>query len=829
MEEEVPRQGRRAAGSRWRPQAWSLRTKVSVVLLLPVIVALVLAGSQVYTELGQATDVSAVRDQLPVLAGTIDLANLIDEEMVAAVAPPGSTSLGEQMAASNAKSDAVLKAAAAVGLTPVAAGDLNTALGRLDGLRAANAATNIDAVTQASGYHDVLIALSGIAPDLVAPATSADLTKAATATEFLVQLRTVLAMEQALLRTAALDPNNRAALIAANHAAAEEAVITDQAGRIMPASLATEFAAAVATAPDRQNLLDTALTTGDTQALLGSLTPISDQSGIIGDLLTSLVNSLSNTATSLTDQARTDAGLDIGLVLAALLGAVAIALYVARSLISPVRRLHAAALDAAHRRLPETIERVRAGLQIDWQSVGSMAVPTGEEIGQLSRAFDEMQRQAVRLAGDQAELRRQVGEMFMTLARRSQSLVELQLSVIEELEADEQDPHRLENLFRVDHIAARLRRNGENLQVLAGGSPARPNQGPIGTAELLRAAMSEVKDYRRVAFGNAPTSLVHAHAAADVVHILAELLENAIRFSPPEDKVVLTADRGADGGVLIEVVDTGLGMTEEDIAAANERLAAGAAVTPETTRRMGLFVVGRLAAPHGVTVRLRRTLARATQPGITASVHVPGGLVIAAPDGAMPDATALHGPPQRLALNGAEAKPGAYEPAWPSEDIPEPITAPDAPTPIFDQIVAGWFIETPIPAPVAWRTPADTARRAAETAVRRPKRSPVGNTGLPVRKPGAQLAPGAARPDSAPDGPRSADFRDPVAVRNNLSRHYSGMLAARQRTRPTSSGDSGLDSGVDKAGKAGKGDAGNKARTQADGRSDGTGGRSARP
>jgi anti-sigma regulatory factor (Ser/Thr protein kinase) len=384
----------------------------------------------------------------------------------------------------------------------------------------------------------------------------------------------------------------------------------------------------------------------------------------------------------------------------------------------------------------------------------------------------------VRLAvGEQAEMRIQVSEMFMTLSRRSQSLVELQLSVIEDLEADEQDPQRLAELFQIDHIATRLRRNGENLQVLAGGRPVRRDVGAIATVELLRAATSEVKDYQRIALGNAPRGSVQSEAAADVVHILAELLENAIRSSPPEEQVVLTADRGADGGVLIEVVDIGLGMSREDLEAANARLAAGATVSPETTRRMGLFVVGRLAASHGITVRLRPTTTRTASAGVTASVHVPGVLIL----------VDLPPRPGSLALSTTVNGTARHElePQWPAEEPgPAPPAVPEhspLPTPIFDQMLSHWFADPPAtpPRPGEWATPADQVRQAAEAAVGTVDGLEFTGSGLPTRRPGAQLAPGSVAP-RRPE-PATASFRDPAAVRNNLSRHYSGMRAARHR------------------------------------------------
>ncbi|MEV6624841.1 ATP-binding protein, partial [Amycolatopsis sp. NPDC051114] len=440
-----------------------------------------------------------------------------------------------------------------------------------------------------------------------------------------------------------------------------------------------------------------------------------------------------------------------------------------------IGRLHAAAVDTARRRLPATIERIREGDDVDWQATERLPVDSEEEIGQLARAFDDMHRQAVRLAvGEQAEMRIQVSEMFMTLSRRSQSLVELQLSVIEDLEADEQDPQRLAELFQIDHIATRLRRNGENLQVLAGGRPVRRDIGPVATVELLRAATSEVKDYQRVTLGNAPRGSVQSEAAADVVHILAELLENAIRSSPPDQQVVLTADRGFDGGVLIEVVDAGLGMTREDLEAANARLAAGASVSPETTRRMGLFVVSRLAASHGITVRLRSTSTRTASAGITASVHVPGVLITVD----LPVRPGVPGLPEQAGNGVARPEP---EPRWPVEEPAAVVAPPPMPTPIFDQMLSHWFADDRAkPArPGEWATPADDVRQAAEAAVGTLDDPEFTESGLPTRQPGAQLAPGSVAPRQ-PQPPDSS-FRDPAAVRNNLSRHYSGMRAARHR------------------------------------------------
>ncbi|WP_276821326.1 sensor histidine kinase [Mycolicibacterium mageritense] len=224
-------------------------------------------------------------------------------------------------------------------------------------------------------------------------------------------------------------------------------------------------------------------------------------------------------------------------------------------------------------------------------------------------------------------MRLQIGDMFETLSRRSRSLVEEQLALIEALELDEEDPARLEHLFRLDHLATRMRRNGDNLLVLADTAERHRTSGPVTLPDVLRAAMSEVEEYRRVQVGQMVDVSIVGAAAGDIGHLIAELLDNALRYSPPEAPVVVTVGRAVDGGVLVEVADRGLGMPKEDLTAANERLALGGEVTSETAKRMGLFVVGRLARRHDATVRLRTTAGLTDRPGVTASVHLPGALI----------------------------------------------------------------------------------------------------------------------------------------------------------------------------------------------------------
>ncbi|WP_245811863.1 HAMP domain-containing sensor histidine kinase [Actinophytocola xinjiangensis] len=725
--------------SRWQVSGWPLRTKVAVVLVVPAVVALVLGGLRVQSQLDEAAGLSTVRDRLTVLTESLTLADLIGVEMVDAAVGGAGDSLDTSVARVDQQIAVLRSATDFAGLPDTVAEDLRVALERLATLRALPAD---DPVAVSAGYREVLATLADLVPAVVSLARNEELDDRASAVASLSMLRAALASETALIRSG-VDGARRSAMIAAAQQAVTEEVVRGQQLRAeLTGAWVTRLDDATLSVAQRQSVLRAAVAGERIAPLPTLLLGLDTTSEGMAALLDDVVADLSTTVSARTDEARADALRDTAVVLGALLAALAIALAVARSLLSPLHRLRSAALHAANERLPETVERVRAGEQVDYRSVEPVPVHTEEEVGQLARAFDDMHRQAVRLAGEQAELRLQVSEMFMTLSRRSQSLVESQLTVIEELESDEQDPRRLAGLFRLDHLATRLRRNGENLQVLAGGTPPRRGSRPVDVVEVLRAATSEITDYQRVSLGNAPGAAIRASAAADVVHILAELLENATRFSPPEQRVVLTADRGSDGGLLFEVVDSGLGMAADDLAAANDRLSTPDVVDPETTRRMGLFVVSQLAARHGITVTLRPTHDSATQAGVTAGLHVPGTLVIA--DGTPPPALAPAPVPELVAAGAAPAEP---------VDWFTPVVEADPP-PL-------WPTEAPDPEPV--------------TAAGLPMRRPAGRAAPPPPRP-VPAPPPAPEPEPAP----RADFRDPEAIRSNLSRHYSGMQAARR-------------------------------------------------
>ena len=244
---------------------------------------------------------------------------------------------------------------------------------------------------------------------------------------------------------------------------------------------------------------------------------------------------------------------------------------------------------------------------------------SSDEIGEVARAFDQVHREALRLAANEAALRGNVNAMFVNLSRRSQSLVERQIRLIDDLEQGEQDPERLSNLFQMDHLATRMRRNSENLLVLAGHEVSRRWNQPVALVDVLRAAVSEIEQYERVSMNVQPGISVRGQAVNDVVHLVAELVENATSFSSAETPVTVSGHLLNSGGVLLDISDQGVGMGAEEMAHANWRLDNPPVVDVAVSRRMGLFVVARLAARHGIRVRLRP----ATTGGLTALVWLP--------------------------------------------------------------------------------------------------------------------------------------------------------------------------------------------------------------
>ena len=348
--------------------------------------------------------------------------------------------------------------------------------------------------------------------------------------------------------------------------------------------------------------------------------------------LVGLVQQVQSQANSLAQSALHSAIVIAVATLLLLLLVLLITTFVARSMIRPLRKLRADALEVAGSKLPDMVRRLSQSEGGDASAeVEPIGVNSTDEIGEVARAFDQVHREAVRLAADEALLRGNLNAMFVNLSRRSQSLIERQLSLIDNLEQTEQDSDRLSSLFRLDHLATRMRRNSENLLVLAGHEAAsRRWSQPVPLVDVLRAAISEIEQYERVVLNVQPGIQVMGQAVNDVVHLVAEIVENATTFSPEDTQVYVTGQPLTSGGVLLDITDNGVGISEQEMAHANWRLDNPPVVDVAVSRRMGLFVVGRLAARHGVRVRLRH----AQSGGLTALIWLPES--VASPESAQP-------------------------------------------------------------------------------------------------------------------------------------------------------------------------------------------------
>ncbi|MFD3684744.1 nitrate- and nitrite sensing domain-containing protein [Nocardiopsis sp. NPDC058631] len=354
-----------------------------------------------------------------------------------------------------------------------------------------------------------------------------------------------------------------------------------------------------------------------------------------------IAEGIAGEANDLRADAMTRALTDLVLVALVLLAVFILTSVVVRSLVRPLRTLEDGARRVAERDLPDAINRMQeAGSVPETVKVTPIEVESNDEIGEVARAFDDVHRVALTLASDEAALRSNVNAMFVNLSRRSQTLVERQLRLIDGLEQSEQDSDRLSDLFQLDHLATRMRRNNENLLVLSGQDNTRKWAQPVPLVDVLRGAVSEVEQYERVNV-RAPSHIsVLGRPVNDVIHLVAELVENATSFSPHDTEVLVSAKSLDNGAVQVDVTDSGIGMAPEDRAAINARLAAPPVIDVAVSRRMGLFVVSRLAHRHGVTLRIEE----AHGGGTTAHVTFPPDLLITPVEG-------------QHALGGANSRP----------------------------------------------------------------------------------------------------------------------------------------------------------------------------
>lgn len=444
----------------------------------------------------------------------------------------------------------------------------------------------------------------------------------------------------------------------------------------------------------------------------------------------------------------------------AILATAAIGFLVSRAIGRPVRLLTDAATRAATTGLPLIVSEIQtAEADADVPVPERFVVESEDELAELATALNAMQGTAVDLAVGQARARRTVAENLSSLGRRNQSMLSRTLSFISTLEQDERNPATLSNLFRLDHLVTRIRRNAESLLVLAGNVPSRPYSEPIDLGDVVRAALSQIEGYDRVSYDDLDSAKVQGAAADDVSHVLAELLENATNYSPPGSSVQVRGRLRSDGYV-VSIADEGIGMNAEAIAAANERVGSVHDFDQTPSRVLGHLVVGSLTARHGIGVKLAET---ATGTGVTVSVTLPISLLegVAAPAERADSAPAIR-PGRRAAAAAPERVRETPVRRLPSS--PEPASALLARTTINGS--------------------ADPkAASKAEAAGTVSESKPVSKTqgGLSRRVRGAQM------PDTGAASLPAARPADPVEVRSALSAIQRGVQKGREDagTSPT--------------------------------------------
>ncbi|MFF8645396.1 nitrate- and nitrite sensing domain-containing protein [Streptomyces sp. NPDC015345] len=647
-----------SSGGRMSPRNWRVPTRLNAILLIPVLVGLVMGGFQVKGSIDTWSEAQDAESTARLVRASLDYGNRLIEERDLSAAPLLNGKRNDPVVVRARK--ATDKAAAAfkdaVEEMPDKEG-LNRRLAafrkvepHLAPLRQAAYTTKLSGAKTEEGYvaiqHPLMefanelglgtgnitsygrtvyaISLSKAALSLQRSLGTHLLVKPGPGTGSLALQRTSLSSYAYLERIAIEEytgggtPEDVAKLEQAKKelkAAAEK--------QANPAPSQEKMVAALATLPSTQPSARVELAgKGITrQAWWATTTAKFDAYRTIeSDLADKAVDEASDIAAT----AQRNAYITGAIVVLALLAAFILAGMMARQMSRSMRQLRTAAFGIAEQRLPmlvDQLSRTDPG-RVDTR-VQPIPITSTDEIGEVARAFDQVHREAVRLAAEQALLRGNINAIFTNLSRRNQSLIEGQLTLITDLENNEADPDQLENLFRLDHLATRMRRNGENLLVLSGEEPGRRWDQPVPLVDVLRAASSEVEQYERIELSGVPEAEIHGLAVTDLVHLLAELLENATTFSSPQTKVRVTATRLPDGRIMVEIHDKGIGLTAEDFADINHKLANPPTVDAAISQRMGLFVVGRLADRHGIRVQLRPS---GEQAGTTSLVMLPDGI-----------------------------------------------------------------------------------------------------------------------------------------------------------------------------------------------------------
>src|SRR6478735_5593908 len=773
-----------------------IRTKVLAVLALPVLVLLLTAAYSTTQSVGEARTAATVRDVVTTMPLYARAAEALQQERTLSVQQATDAALGGSLSAARSATD---DAVAALG-TALRDIDLSTLDARVaDSVQKASDqhtrlveirdrvdADSIPGTLVDSNYTDIVSADNDV-PVVVAETLS----ERSLASRMSAYGAIADTIEQVLraqpLATSVLDSNGAdssevrelAALFAVADQARADARERTNSLRLPGIQLSSRDADLTA--------MQLSMVSGN-ELTVSALDPTRWNSLVNAELAslrpvgTELLGSASDRADVVASQAQERALLTGGIAAASAVLSILIALVVSRGIVVPMRRLTAAA-GTVRETLPRLVEQVAVPGETPDLTLANIPVESQDEVGRLAQAFNDVNSTTIQVAREQAALRGSIAEMFVNVARRDQVLLGRQLSFIDTLERSEEDPAVLANLFRLDHLATRMRRNAESLLVLAGIDSGRRLREAMPLSDVVRTASSEIEQYDRVQLDLDADPLMHGFNALGAAHLLAELLENATVFSEPETPV--TVSTGVLGQfVAVRIVDHGLGMTDAEIAAANSKIASTGAGDMLGSQRLGLFVVGRIAHRLGAAVQLAKSQSGT---GTETTVLFPAHLFAAnetALYGTAPDspaelaALAEAAAPEVEEVNLAELTDGetshglprrrrgeGEEPSADSAAIPVP-TLPTRPRKTFDED------NLVLPAAPSGNLTADISTHGADWS---PETVAPGATGLPSRTRAGTSA--WQQPDEPAAASQSASAPASPAARAGLFSGFRGRTA----------------------------------------------------
>ena len=672
-------------GSRGR----SIRLRIYFLVAIPLIAMVGLLAYVAGTSINNAINLDRAPNLIHATSlPTAEFTRLVQDERAAAVVylfEPTAANLAAYDAAvkaTDADKPAFLAAMNSPGTKSSETADeakaidtLITGLGQVPALRAGVTGQALTPLAALGGYS------AGIQDELKLFLAEADSLTNATAADQALGLIATVSAREALSQEYALLSGVLAGqrMTQADRAAFAEMVATRQGDMVDAGSLLDPANLAIF---DRQvnNTEQTQLT--QIEEVVSAGTPLtklpitSDQwQGLAGQLLgqyyaggVNVANAQLVSDRQISNDAKTRVVITGGIGLVGLLLTIMVTILVARGIIRRLGGLERTALQLAEVQLPDVVARLRRGEDVDVDTEAPPLQVGRDEIGRVGQAFDLVRQTAVRAAVDEARLRRGLNDVFRSLARRSQSLLHRQLTLLDQMERRASDPAALDDLFRLDHLTTRMRRHAEGLVILAGAPPSRGWSSPVRMVDVMRGAIAEVEDYARVAVATRSQAALAGSAVADVIHLLAELIENATTLSPPYTSVRVSGDTVASG-FAIEVEDRGLGIRPQRLAELNDRLASPPEFNPSDSEQLGLFVVSQLAKRHGIRV----TLKTSAYGGTAAVVLIPRQLVVTEDAGR----AGLPGGPAAVAV--AELETNGYHAVAAAPDDPGRPSGPAFP------------------------------------------------------------------------------------------------------------------------------------------------------